>query len=279
MTTANTGNELNRVCAYSKSLLFAQGELAQLSVIAFNLTATRVRDNPEQEIKLDVPVGYTQSRHPLLSSRNYKKDELLQRYTFLSTHQMAINGIYQMVIVIEAMLEDLVRIVLLKYPEKIGAKKMIGIREVLAADSIETLHLHATNSLLNELSYKSPAAFADSLEQLLSLNLEKCPAFHKYVEMRATRDIHVHNRGVANEVYIAKAGSHARVDAGALLPVETFYFLESYEVCLKLVEWVEKKLHDKWPSTEFEESQAAKIPDSDEAPGEQDAAADSKTRR
>ncbi len=49
---------------------------------------------------------------------------------------------------------------------------------------------------------------------------------------------------MANEIYMRKADSHARVKAGMLLPVDTQYFLESYESCLQFTEWLEKELHE-----------------------------------
>jgi hypothetical protein len=118
------------------------------------------------------------------------------------------------------------------------------------------VHLRATDALLNELGYKSPAEFAESLQHLLSVNLLECPAFHRYMEVKATRDIHIHNRGVANDVYLRKAGSHARVRSGTSLPADIQYFLESYECCLQVADWLEGELHSRWHSSECEDRRA-----------------------
>jgi hypothetical protein len=123
---------------------------------------------------------------------------------------------------------------------------------VLKATTLQEIHLQATDALLNELSYKSPSEFADALQGLLSINLLECPAFHKYVEIKATRDIFIHNRGIANDIYMRKAGSHARVKTGVVLPIDLQYFLESYEICLQVTEWLEKELHAHWHSSQFE---------------------------
>jgi len=128
---------------------------------------------------------------------------------------------------------------------------------VLEAYTLQEVHLKATDSLLNELSYKSPAEFAGALQSLLSVNLLECPAFHRYVELKATRDIHVHNRGLANDTYLKKSGSHARVARDVFLPVDIPYFLESYEACLQVTEWLEVELDQHWHSSERE---AAKTP-------------------
>ncbi len=164
------------------------------------------------------------------------KPELLARYQFLAFHQLPANGIAQLVTIVEALLGDVLRSVVVRYPHKLGAKRTLPLHAVLEAQTLVEVHLKATDNLLNELSYKSPAEFAEALQELLSVNLLECPAFHKYVELKATRDIHVHNRGVVNNTYLEKAGSHARAARGAFLPVHIPYFLESYEACLQVTE-------------------------------------------
>ena len=88
------------------------------------------------------------------------------------------------------------------------------------------------NSILNDLSYKSPTEFGKEAADIVSVNLLECSAYHQYIEMKATRDVFVHNDGVANEIYVRKAGSHARVRSGVALPINQVYFLECYESCL-----------------------------------------------
>ena len=158
--------------------------------------------------------------------------------------------------VVEAALGDLIRQVVFRYPNKLSAKRQLPLTKVLEARSIEEIHLTAVNLLINELGYKSPKDFAEEVEQILSVNLLECPSYHRYIEMKATRDILLHNQGIANEVYVAKAGSHARVVAGGRIPISQLYLLEVYEECLRLIEWLEKKLHEKWHSSEYEAVQA-----------------------
>ena len=246
------GNSVNRIVWSSKGKLFVQGEFAQLTYSSFDHTVKMIRGSTLATWKLDLPVGYSPQKRTIVAQHEYKKDELINRYEFLADNVLAINGIYQLVVIVEAMLGDVIRALALKYPKKLGAKYRIPVGVVLSASSIEEIHLHTIDSVLNELSYKSPQDYADAVEKLISVRLLECPSFHHYVEIKATRDVHIHNRGVANEVYARKVGSHARVDSGHYLPVGSVYFLESYEHCIKLAEWLQEKLHDKWPSSEFE---------------------------
>ncbi len=257
--TINIGNKLNQIINNAIGALFVQGELTQLSYSSFDLSATTIKEGDNDEIELSYPVGFSPSKQTLFAKHKYKKDELIGRYSFLANTQLSVNGIYQLSTIIEAMLGDLIRSIIIKYPKKLGKKQSINIATILEASTLEELYLHAVNSKLNELSYKSPIDFANEARDILSINLLECPAYHKYIEIKATRDILVHNKGFANEIYVSKAGTHARVESGEYLPVNAIYFLESYESCLQFSEWIEEQCHGIWPSNEFENKQQAKV--------------------
>lgn len=258
MAHSNIGNELFRLVNGARGALFNQGELTQLTYGAFDAVAANLRANESPTIEISYPVGYRVDKTAILSTKQYTKEELLSRYQFLAFQQMPINGLAQIVTIVEALLGDIVRAVIVRFPQKLGGKRAISLQVVLGAQSLEEVHMRATDALLNELSYKSPSDFAASVEDLLSIRLYECPAFHRYVELKATRDIHVHNRGFSNDTYLKKAGSHARANSGSFLPVDIPYFLESYESCLQLTEWLEKELHECWHSSDLEDSRNEK---------------------
>ncbi len=252
MGTPNLGNQLNQIVRNARFAMFEQGELAQLTYGAFDIAARGMQESQQDEIEVSFPVGYQADRTAIPSTRTYRKEQLLTKYQFLAFHQLSVNALVQLVTLVETMLGDVVRAVVVRYPQKLGAKRSLSIQEVLESTTLEEVHLRATDALLNELAYKSPAEFADSVQPLLSVNLLECPAFHRYVEVKATRDI-IHNRGVANDVYVRKSGSHARVKAGTALPADIQYFLESYECCLQIADWLEIELHGHWHSSDYED--------------------------
>jgi hypothetical protein len=253
MTTTNLGNQLNAIVTAARGAMFAQGELAQLTYGAFDVAAQKLQELKQEEIEIACPIGYRPDRTPITSSRKYRKEELLQRYQYLAFHQLTVNALVQLVTIVETMIGDVFRAVVLRYPQKLGGKRNILIQTVLESTSLEEVHLRATDALLNELGYKSPGDFSESFNQILGVNLLECPAFHRYMEIKATRDIFVHNRGIANDVYMRKAATHARVKAGMGLPADIQYFLESYEFCLQLNEWLELELHNRWHSSDYDE--------------------------
>lgn len=253
MTSINIGNQLNQIVRSARRSMFDQGELAQLTYGAFDIAVQGMQAMNQEEIEVTFPIGYKPEKTTMQTTRTYRKEELLLKYQFLAFHQLSVNVLVQLVTIVETMFGDVVRAVVLRYPLKLGGKRSISVQAVLESTTLEEVHLRATDSLLNELSYRSPAEFAESMQQLLSVNLMECPAFHRYMEIKATRDIFIHNRGIANDLYVRKAGSHTRVKSGMALPADIQYFLESYEHCLQIAEWLEVELHGHWHSSEYED--------------------------
>lgn len=205
----NLGNLLNRIVHSGRSRLFEQGELAELTYGALEITIGTLDKSPKETIEFAFPVGWRPDNQPISGHRSYQKAELRDRYMFLAHRQLALNGLVQIVTITEATLTDVIRAVVRKHPQKLGSKRTVPLQMVLEAASIEDVHIKATDSYVNELAYKSPAEYAEAVERQLSVNLNDSSAFHKYIEVKATRDIHMHNGGIANDVYVRKASSHA----------------------------------------------------------------------
>jgi hypothetical protein len=250
------GNKLYTIISNTRGNLFNQGELAQLTFQAFDKYATEVQKADKEKIIVSFPVGYTPSKEAIKSNREYTKDELVEKYNFLALNQLPINGIYNLVTLMEAMFTDLLKIILLKYPKKISNKRQVNISTVLSLNSIDEIHSDIINKLLNELTYKSPTEFIKEFKEITSVNLLETPATHRYKEIKATRDIYIHNNGIANEIYTTKAETLVRAKVGQELPINIQYFLESYEYCLQLTEFLESKLNEVWTSEQYEKELA-----------------------
>lgn len=259
MSSQSLGNKINQIIWDARASLFNQGELADLSYRALDTATKAVAELDQESIEIEYPIGWRADKTAISNKRVYQKDELQQRYRFLAFEQLPINGLVQLVTIVEAMLGDIVRAVVLKYPKKMGSKRTVSLEHVLEARSLEDVQVRAVDALLHDLSYRSPAEFSEAAKELISLNLLECPAFHCYMELKASRDIFIHNGGIANEIYVRKSGSHVRVRSGMRLPAGIEYFLESYESCLQLTEWLEEQLHEIWQSSDFDGRRARQL--------------------
>lgn len=252
MTPATLGNKIYKIINETKKAFFKLGELAQLSYSSFETSAKNIRDSSEEQFILEYPIGCHASGSVMMGKRNYSKSGLIEHYSSLAKDALPLTAIYQLVTGMETMLAELVGAIISEYPKKLSGKKKIELSSVLESESIEAIHSIAIDSLLYELSYKSPKDFAEEIKLIMNVNLLEVPAFHQYIEVKATRDIYIHNRGIANAIYIEKAGSRARVKRNHALPVTINYFLQAYEACLQISETLCDELHKNWESSEYE---------------------------
>lgn len=255
------GNRINEVLQNVKSRLFLQGEMAQLTYLSFEQNIKWVNQLEEgATIPISYPLGYRADNTAIMSEpRNYTKEELVEKYAHLGVNKLPINGIFQLVTIMETLMNDILRMILMEYPNKIPSKKKIDVDCVLTSDSIEQIKLTIVDGILNEIAYKSPKDYAAEFEKYTGVNLLENPVFHKYIELKATRDIHIHNGGIANDIYLNKSGVVARVKSGQYVPVDIPYFLNSYEQCLQLNEILEIELDKIWPSEDFRERKSKNI--------------------
>ena len=136
----NLGNQLYSIVGEAIRALFDQGELAQLTYGAFDIAARGMRESGQEEISVTFPIGYRADKTAMESTRTYKKEELLGRYQYLAFQQLSINGVVQLVTIVEAMLGGVVRAVVMKYPQKLGSKRNVSMKIILEAASIEEIH-------------------------------------------------------------------------------------------------------------------------------------------
>lgn len=247
------GNKLNDLLQNTFTSLFLQGEMAQLTYLSFEQNVEWIKELEEgKTIPISYPLGYRADHTTMMSDpKNYTKEELTERYNFLGLTKLPLDSVYQLVTIMESLLNDILRTILIEYPNKIPSKKQIEVNCILLSSTIEEAKIFIVDSILNEIAYKSPRDYAAEFEKYTSVKLLENPVFHKYIELKATRDIHIHNAGKANEIYTLKAGVLSRVKSGQYLPVDIPYFLMSYEQCLQLTEILEVELDKIWPSENF----------------------------
>jgi hypothetical protein len=73
------------------------------------------------------------------------------------------------------------------------------------------------------------------LEKLAKLGCPTESEIERIAEAKASRDLLVHNRGVANETYEDKAGKRARYKDGERIDIPEPYHLATWELIRKLV--------------------------------------------
>jgi hypothetical protein len=234
--------------AYQEAL-FELGRTTQLSYNAYNGQIQFFKNSQDTQFTINYPLGMHADGGVMPGDWKFSKEEIIRQYEHLSNHQLSLSGVYQLVTFTEICLGILINEVVKAFPKKLSTKRSMPVACLFEHDNIEEARGAAISALRNELAYLSPRDFAESVTPILSINLLEIPAFHHYMELTATRDVFIHDRGIANPVYKSKAGSHSRVKPGLLLPMNMSYFLKSYEACLSLAEELMREFHAVWPSS------------------------------
>lgn len=129
---------------------------------------------------------------------------------------------------------DLLRLWLAAYPGSLSRNQLEFSAVLKAADKNEIV-LAVVDKQLNEIKYKRVADWFEYLDRLVKLGCPTSDEIEALAEMKASRDILVHNRGIANPTYLAKAGSRARCQDGELLEVPEPYHRQSWELTRKMI--------------------------------------------
>ena len=95
----------------------------------------------------------------------------------------------------------------------------VDLAVILEAEDLDDLRDEIVSNQIHSAFYASPTKYFKYIESTLSISL---PVSSKaaYSEVKPTRDIYVHNGGIANRLYIQKAGALARAEDGDLLPLD-----------------------------------------------------------
>jgi len=107
----------------------------------------------------------------------------------------------------------------------------IDLRDFLNAESMESIISERATHRVREAGYANPETFFKYCKAIFGF--EYSEALRKeYIEIKASRDIFVHNDGIVNEIYVEKSGDSSRAAVGDALPVDLAYFDKTI-VCLK----------------------------------------------
>ena len=156
-----------------------------------------------------------------------KADYYVAKYLTASTFQ-------QFVSLFEDFLFGVMRQWLMAYPQRL-ARKQIPFSLVLDATELNDLRLAAVDRELNELNYKKLREWFAYLDDMVRLGCPTADEIDRLAEIKATRDIVVHNRGLANRTYEDKAGAKKRCNAGERLDIAEQYHRDSWQLIKKVV--------------------------------------------
>ena len=165
-----------------------------------------------------------------------KVDEqvLLGRAQLYITDYLMSSTFQHFVSLFEDFTFELLRFWLAAYPASL-TRKQVEMGAVLKAPDKSAIVLTVVDKELNELKYERLADWFAYLDRLTNLDRPTAGEIEKLAEIKASRDILVHNNGIANATYVSKAGILARYNVGDKLEIPEQYHRASWEIINKVV--------------------------------------------
>jgi hypothetical protein len=146
------------------------------------------------------------------------------------TGYLAESVFQHFVALFEEFVFELLRLWLSAYPGGIPNKdrKQVDLATVIDAPDRATLLWVVIDRELNALKYERPTAWFRYLNDRVNLGSPTDEQIERLAEVKASRDILVHNRGVVNQTYLDKAGSRSRYKLGQRLEIPESYLHDTW---------------------------------------------------
>ena len=202
--------------------IFAQQSIPLLEIFRSELTDSKSREHH----RYFVPTVKSRGGTPQKRSDKELK-EIYDRFIYRELYE---NLIVTAVSQFESYLFEVLRIVISAYPMKLAlsirggeATREIPLNLLLNANSLSEVIARVIERRLNEVSYASPKEYLEYLGKIAGIDTTD-PAFLDYIEIKATRDLLIHNSGFINEIYLSKVGDKKRGEIGQVATIDTDYF-------------------------------------------------------
>jgi hypothetical protein len=162
--------------------------------------------------------------------------DLVQRYARYRTTYVYGLGFVQLTTMLEAFVFDFLRLLLTNDTRHLAQRKQIEVGVVLAAADKEAIVWLIVERELNDLKYDRPKAWFDYLNKVVNLGCPTEDDIERIAEMKAARDLIIHNSGIVNAIYLDKAGTKARYALGETAVIDRAYFDDCWALAKRLVD-------------------------------------------
>jgi len=174
------------------------------------------------------------SFHNQATGTRVNEQTLLDLEQLYVTNYLLSSTFQDFVSLFEDFFFELLRCWLVAYPASLS-RKQVDMGMVLDAPDKKAIILAVADHELNELKYRRLAEWFAYLDRLVNLGCPTADEIETLAEIKASRDVLVHNNGIVNATYVSKAGSRARHMEGEKLTMIEQYHRESWQTINNVV--------------------------------------------
>lgn len=169
---------------------------------------------------------------------------------FYAQHERGIfeTNIVSMVSRAEAFVQDSIAIVAAAYPNKLSVladKSGIPLDLFLEHEEREDVIRRFVAMKCEGLMFGKPSEYLDKAAKVLTIELD-ADLVKTFIEIKASRDIIIHNSGRINKLYVEKAGDKRRGDDGEELVIDREYFRHVIVTLKQLSGSIQSQTEDKY---------------------------------
>lgn len=162
-----------------------------------NLNLDVIHAYQDQDNEVSKQIAEIVEKLPIEFRRN--KNDNLNFHSFVVSHYFI-----TLVAEFEGFLVDMLRTIVKRHPVKVG-NISIKVSEIAICSSLDEAIAIGIDRFINDLTYKRPKEYIDSLQEIFSLNKDDFQGLWPgLIERKARRDLGVHNDWRKNEIYIRK---------------------------------------------------------------------------
>ncbi|MBD3672679.1 MAG: hypothetical protein HUJ26_04050 [Planctomycetaceae bacterium] len=131
-----------------------------------------------------------------------------------------------------------------QYPQSL-AKKTVEFNEVIQSSDRSEIIDKVVQKELIDLAYGGVRNWFTYLEKLVNLNAVSDGDITTITEIKASRDVLVHNNGIVNTIYQQKSGENARFQVGDSMEIPESYHRSSWESLKSTIQKLSQAAIDK----------------------------------
>jgi len=161
-------------------------------------------------------------------------DEIEQLAQGYVREYLTVSTFQQFLASFEDFIFGVIRLWLLRFPERLG-KKQIFAADVFAAPDLDSIKRELVDREVGDLRYRKVKDWFIYLESMVKLGCPSSDEINQLAEAKVSRDVLVHNRGIANTIYEEKAGDLKRFNAGERIEIPEAYHLSVWELLRKVI--------------------------------------------
>jgi hypothetical protein len=189
-----------------------------------------------------ISIKLSKTEMDLLVSVMTQRVEVIDKYPRLL---VSMAFIY-LVALFDAFLTDVFAAVLIERPDALKSKKQLTYDKILELQQKGELVAFMARREINELSYKSMADQSDYYKAKFNIDLADSEVeLAALIEIRARRNLLVHNNGVANDIYM-EAVKHTTYNLGERVEITFDYWNECKERLNSVADFVHKSVLEKF---------------------------------